>query len=59
MDFKPVLRDWEGIIMTETVYSLFKNMVQNHRDEPAILENGRTMTFGALLLMCDKEVIEV
>lgn len=39
--------------MTDTIYTLFENTVKNHRQEKAIIENGRTMTFGELSDMVD------
>ncbi|MCD7708416.1 MAG: AMP-binding protein, partial [Clostridiales bacterium] len=39
--------------MMDTVYSLFENVAKNHRDETAIIENSRTMTFGELLDLVD------
>lgn len=39
--------------MTDTVYSCFDNVVVNHRDEPAIIESHRTMTFGELSNLVD------
>ncbi len=43
----------EDIVMTDTIYTLFENTVKNHRQEKAIIENGRTMTFGELSDMVD------
>lgn len=40
--------------MVDTIYSLFQNVVAAHRQEPAILENGRTMTFGELSDLVDR-----
>lgn len=34
--------------MADTIYSLFEYAVQEHKDETAIIENERTMTFGEL-----------
>lgn len=39
--------------MAETIYSLFERAVQNHKDETAIIENERTMTFGELSDLVD------
>lgn len=39
--------------MTETIYTYFQNTVQNKYYETAIIENGRTMTFGELSHMVD------
>lgn len=39
--------------MKDTVYSLFEEVVQNHRSERAIIENNRTMTFGQLSDLVD------
>lgn len=40
--------------MAETIYSLFARAAAEHWDETAIIENGRTMTFGALSGMADQ-----
>lgn len=40
--------------MVDTIYSLFQNVVAAHRQELAILENGRTMTFGELSDLVDR-----
>lgn len=32
--------------MTDTIYALFENVVRNHKNETAIIENNRTLTFG-------------
>lgn len=40
-------------MMTDTIYSLFQSAVQAHRDETAIIENQRTMTFGELSNLVD------
>ena len=34
--------------MAEIIYSLFEHAVREHKDETAIIENERTMTFGEL-----------
>lgn len=39
--------------MTDTIYTLFENAVENHRQETAVIENGRTMTFGQLSDLVD------
>lgn len=39
--------------MADTIYSLFRSVVQNHGKETAIIENGRTMTFGELSDLVD------
>ena len=39
--------------MENTVYGLFRDVVKKHRDETAIIENKRTMTFGELSEMVD------
>ncbi len=39
--------------MTDTIYAYFANVVANHRDEPAIIENHRTLTFGELSNLVD------
>ncbi len=39
--------------MTDTVYSLFENVVSDHKNETAIIENNRTMTFGELSDLVD------
>lgn len=36
-----------------TIYSLFQNVVTENRDKTAIIENGRTMTFGELSDLVD------
>lgn len=36
-----------------TIYSLFQNVVTENRDKTAIIENGRTMTFGELSDLTD------
>lgn len=36
-----------------TVYSYFSNIVAGHKEETAVIENGRTMTFGELSNMVD------
>ena len=43
----------EEMIMTDTIYTRFEDVVKNHRQETAIIENGRTMTFEALSHMVD------
>lgn len=49
MDFKQIRRTTvEDIAMTDTIYSIFKNTVENHKNETAIIENNRTVTFGEL-----------
>lgn len=37
----------------DTAYSMFEDAVAAHRDEPAIVEDGRTLTFGELSDMVD------
>ena len=39
--------------MTETIYTLFEAIAASHRDETAIIENNRTMTFGELSNLVD------
>lgn len=39
--------------MTDTVYSLFEDVVARHREDAAIIEDGRTMSFGELSAMVD------
>lgn|GEM_PF-2004360 len=39
--------------MIDTIYTLFENVVKNHRQEKAIIENSRTMTFGELSDLVD------
>ncbi len=39
--------------MTDTIYAYFANVVAKHRDEPAIIENHRTLTFGELAGLVD------
>lgn len=39
--------------MTDTIYSYFENIVANHKNESAIIENDRTMTFGELSNLVD------
>lgn len=39
--------------MEGTVYALFKSAAESHRDEPAIIENGRAATFGELSDLVD------
>lgn len=39
--------------MIDTVYSLFENIAVKHKDETAIIENDRTMTFGELSNLVD------
>ena len=39
--------------MTDTIYSLFEHIVQEHKDETAIIENERTMTFGEMSHLVD------
>ena len=39
--------------MTDTIYSRFEHVAQRHKEEPAIIENGRTFTFGALSALVD------
>lgn len=34
--------------MTDTIYSIFKNVVENHKNETAVIENNRKVTFGEL-----------
>ena len=37
----------------DTIYSLFQEVVKEHGQEPAIIENSRTITFGELSNMVD------
>ncbi|MBE5040169.1 amino acid adenylation domain-containing protein [Ructibacterium gallinarum] len=37
----------------DTIYSFFQNIVAAYTNQPAIIENGRTMTFGELSDMVD------
>ncbi len=39
--------------MKNTIYSLFENVVKEHKTETAIIENNRTMTFGELSNLVD------
>ena len=39
--------------MIDTIYSLFKKIAAEHKQEPAIIENSRVMTFGELSDMVD------
>ena len=39
--------------MADTIYSLFEHIAANHRNETAIIENSRTMTFGELSNLVD------
>lgn len=39
--------------MTDTIYSLFENVVANHKDKIAVIENNRTLTFGELSDLVD------
>lgn len=39
--------------MQDTIYSLFEDVIKRHGNEPAVIENGRTMTFGELSDMVD------
>ena len=38
----------------DTVYALFQTVVEAHKEEPAIVENNRTMTFGELSNLVDR-----
>ena len=38
----------------DTVYALFQEVVEAHKEEPAILENNRTLTFGELSDLVDR-----
>lgn len=40
--------------MTDTIYSLFQSIVQTHENEPAIIEDGRTLRFGELSALADR-----
>ena len=53
MDFKPIKNILEEMIMADTIYSFFQSVVQTHRNETAIIENQRTMTFGELSNLVD------
>ena len=37
----------------DTIYALFQTAVESYKNEPAIIENTRTMTFGELSNMVD------
>lgn len=39
--------------MTDTIYSFFKNIVQKNKNETAIIENDRILTFGELSNLVD------
>jgi len=39
--------------MTDTVYSLFEKTAAEHKNQPAIIESGRTLTFGELSRLVD------
>lgn len=39
--------------MTNTIYTMFKNTADNHKNKTAIIENQRTMTFGELSDLVD------
>lgn len=39
--------------MADTIYSIFENAVANHKNETAIIENNRSMTFGELSDLVD------
>ena len=39
--------------MEDTVYGLFKSVVERQSDAPAIIEDGRTMSFAELSAMTD------
>ena len=39
--------DAEEMIMADTIYSMFEDVVAGHRNETAIIENNRVMTFGS------------
>ncbi|MCZ9311751.1 MAG: amino acid adenylation domain-containing protein [Methanocorpusculum sp.] len=39
--------------MTDTIYALFENVVANHKDKIAVIENNRTLTFGELSNLVD------
>jgi len=55
MDIKKIKRNlcMEEIIMIDTIYSLFENTVSMHKNETAIIENNRTMTFEELSNLVD------
>lgn len=56
MDFRKINRyrkELDETVMTNTIYSLFENIVADHRDDTAIIENSRTMTFGELSKLTD------
>ena len=40
--------------MADTIDSLFEHVVREHKDETAIIENERTMTFGELSHLVDR-----
>ncbi len=37
----------------DTVYALFQSVVEDHKEEPAIIENNGTTIFGELSNMVD------
>lgn len=37
----------------DTVYSYFQSIAEKHADKPAVMESGRTLTFGALSELTD------
>lgn len=39
--------------MEETIYYLFEETVRKHRNETAVIENGRVTTFGELSVLAD------
>lgn len=43
----------EEMFMKDTIYTYFENAVNNHRQEKAIIENNRIMTFGELSDLVD------
>ena len=43
----------EEIVMIDTINTHVENVVKNHRQEKAIIENSRTMTFGELSDLVD------
>jgi D-alanine--poly(phosphoribitol) ligase subunit 1 len=45
--------DAEERKMTDTIYSLFKHTAEEHKNEPAIIETDRTLTFGQLSDLAD------
>ena len=40
--------------MTNTIYTLFQSVAEHHKNQAAIIENERTMTFGELSDLVDR-----